>query len=513
MGGNRTIVLLGVLALAAVSAAGGWVAASRIESPAEAAARTAAPTPSPILVPVEERILSSSIVTRGTARFGSPQPVSIAPSALKANAPGLVTTLPTRDVQFEEGDVMFTASGRPVLVLQGEIPAYRDLVPGTVGDDVRQLEQGLKRLGFEPGPADGTYDQTTSAAVGELYKSAGYEPFLPTAEQLAAVRALDAALADATRNEMLAAATAAAASLAVEAARRKAHHAHKAAAADVAAGIAERAAVAEDQQQPAASRSAADAKVEAGHAALRAAEVEGELAVQAALEAKKVAEFDALSAAGRLAATVAELEKARRGLGVQLPLDEIVFIPGLPVRVQEVTAQVGDAATGPVLSVTNNQMTVDSSVALDTAPLMKPGMEVLIDEPAFGIKTKGVVEEVADTPGTGGVDGYHVYFAVRVGETPAPLDGFSLRLTIPVKSTKGAVTTVPTSALSLAADGTSRVQVEDEGSLAYVVVEPGLAASGYVEVTARDGLLKPGQLVVVGQDNSGKKAAQPDDSE
>src|SRR3712207_8807419 len=114
MGENRTIVLLGVLALAAVSAAGGWVAASRIESPAEAAARTAAPTPSPILVPVEERILSSSIVTRGTARFGSPQPVSTAPSALKASAPGLLTTLPARDVQLEEGDVMFTASGRPV---------------------------------------------------------------------------------------------------------------------------------------------------------------------------------------------------------------------------------------------------------------------------------------------------------------------------------------------------------------------------------------------------------------
>ena len=42
-----------------------------------------------------------------------------------------------------------------MLVLRGEIPAYRDLVPGTVGDDRRQLEQGLKRLGFDPGPADG----------------------------------------------------------------------------------------------------------------------------------------------------------------------------------------------------------------------------------------------------------------------------------------------------------------------------------------------------------------------
>ena len=53
-------VLFCVLALVAVAAVAGWVAGSRIESPAEAAARTAPPTPSPILVPVEERVLSSN---------------------------------------------------------------------------------------------------------------------------------------------------------------------------------------------------------------------------------------------------------------------------------------------------------------------------------------------------------------------------------------------------------------------------------------------------------------------
>ena len=46
--------------------------------------------------------------------------------------------------------------------------------------------------------------------------------------------------------------------------------------------------------------------------------------------------------------------------------------------------------------------------------------------------------------------------------------GFSLRLTIPIESTDGVVTAVPISAVSLAADGTSRVQVENEGALEYV---------------------------------------------
>jgi multidrug efflux pump subunit AcrA (membrane-fusion protein) len=125
-------------------------------------------------------------------------------------------------------------------------------------------------------------------------------------------------------------------------------------------------------------------------------------------------------------------------------------------------------------------------------------MAVAIDEQALGIKAAGVVKRVADTPGTFGVDGYHIYFEVLVEQTTTPLEGFSLRLTIPIQSTQGAVTAVPLSALSLAADGTSRVQVSNNGQLEFVVVEPGLSADGFVEVTSVDGTLAAGQLVVVG---------------
>src|SRR5574341_1390459 len=148
MGRKRILTLFVVLALMVLSAAIGWVAASRIISPAEAAARTAPPAPSPILSPVEERVLTSDIVTRGTARFGLPRSISIIPSSLKPAA-GIITRLPARSTQLREGDVILTASGRPIFVLQGETPAYRDLVPGVSGDDVRQLEQSLKRLGFD----------------------------------------------------------------------------------------------------------------------------------------------------------------------------------------------------------------------------------------------------------------------------------------------------------------------------------------------------------------------------
>jgi multidrug efflux pump subunit AcrA (membrane-fusion protein) len=171
-------------------------------------------------------------------------------------------------------------------------------------------------------------------------------------------------------------------------------------------------------------------------------------------------------------------------------------------------AYVGNAASGPIMTVTDNQLAIDSSLPLDAAPFVKPGMPVSIDEQALGIKAKGVVKRVADTPGTFGVDGYHIYFEVQVTETAARLEGFSLRLTIPIESTKGTVLTVPISALSLSAGGTSRVQVQDKGELKYVVVEPGLSADGYVQVTPVDGSLEPDQLVVIGHDRATSKEGQ-----
>jgi peptidoglycan hydrolase-like protein with peptidoglycan-binding domain/multidrug efflux pump subunit AcrA (membrane-fusion protein) len=580
MSRNRISVLLWVLGTVAFALVGGWLAGSRIESPADAAARTAPPTPSPILVPVERRVLSSNVVTRGTARFGLPQPIAIAPSSLKAN-PGLITTLPLRNAQLEEGGVMLTASGRPVFVLQGQIPAFRDLVPGTSGEDVRQLEEALARLGFDPGRIDRSYDQRTSAAVARWYRSGGWEPFGPTAEQIAQLRtleqdfgeatkvrlaadgaaaatalAVEAARASAEHDERVAEAELAArradqsrlaanqgngAPLAVEAARATAEHADTAARAEVAATIAERALVVLDPRQPETARAAADAKLALAQAsalkteleselavqaaereaqlaaeqlalaeaAVRSARLAGELAVRAALDQQKVAELDAKLAAERADRLGADLEIARSKLGVQVPVDELVFVPALPVRVEEVTALVGNVASGPILSVTDNQLAIDSGLALDAAPLVKAGMPVAIDEQALGIQARGVVAWVADTPGTNGVDGYHIYFEVRVLETPTPLQGFSLRLTIPIQSTQGEVTVVPISALSLAADGTSRVQVERGGTLEYVVVRPGLSADGFVEVTPVDDGLEPGQLVVVGYQNPAHSAATP----
>ncbi len=500
MSKSRVITLCLILAIVLAAAGGAWLAGQGIVSPAEAAARTAPPTPSPILVPVEKRVLSSEIVTRGTARFGTPLAIALAPSLLKSNSAELITTLPLVNTQIKEGDVVFTASGRPVLALQGKAPAYRDFTPGTSGDDVRQLEQALQRLGFDPGEVDGVYDNKTGAGVAAWYRAKGFEPFGPTPEQQAKARVLEAALGDAIKNKLLATTAAAGAELAVKNARTKASLGERTAKADVSTKIADQALIALDPKSLQMARIAADAKVSIAQAAVESAKLEGEVAVRSAVEAQKVAQFDVQLTGEREQQARAEWQNTVRKIGVSVPLDELVFVPVLPVRVEQVMGVVGSSSNGPILSVTDNQIVIDSSLPLDKAALVKPGMEVSIDEPSLGLKAQGVVDQVAATPGTRGVDGYHFYFAVRVAETPTQLQGFSLRLTLPIKSTAGAVLAVPVSALSLAADGTSRVQVSKDGALNYVTVEPGMAAEGFVEVKPKSGSLEPGQMVVIGND-------------
>ncbi len=548
-----------------------------------------AQTGSPGLASVESRAPGSDIVTFGTARFGLPRAISIVPSALKAKA-GLITTLPSRNAKLQEGDVMLSASGRPVFALRGESPAYRDFVPGTSGQDIRQLEQSLARLGFDPGPSDGEYDEETGAAVAKWYTSAGWEPFGPTIAQRANIRTLEVGLANAVKARLAAigAATAAALAvtsaraaaehtkntaaadvaaqtaardnsiaalanaalavdaaratadhlykvasanrsakfadrkrlkaasehgtpLAVEAARAKAEHANKAAKADIAAKVAARALVMLDPRSSKSARVVADAQLqlaraaaaniqfegevavqaaerdaelmaerfELAEAAVKAAQLEGEVAVRAALNARKAAEREVNLAKRRLKLAqaaaklkqlegqaaiqaavdshkvagldlelasdqatwaVADLEAAKRRTGVQVPADEIVFIPALPVRVEQATVLVGDPASGPVLAVTENQMAIDSSLPIDAARLVKRGMKVdivAVDDRVPGTRTTGVVEMVADRPGTNGVDGQLVYIRVRVDGTATPPDGVSLRLTIHAGSTEG----------------------------------------------------------------------------
>ena len=183
--------VVGAVVLASVVT---WFASVLIRSPAELAARTAPPEPTPILVPVEERRLATKVVSRGTGHYGSPRDLSVTPSRLKEGR-RVITSLPRAGGVIRELDVALTISGRPTFLLDGAQPAYRDLGPGMSGRDVRQLEWALQRSGLGPGRVDGVYDAATGRAVTRLYRRHGYAPVVATSQaQLDAVRPREAEL-------------------------------------------------------------------------------------------------------------------------------------------------------------------------------------------------------------------------------------------------------------------------------------------------------------------------------
>jgi peptidoglycan hydrolase-like protein with peptidoglycan-binding domain len=207
--------------------------------------------------------------------------------------------------------------------------------------------------------------------------------------------------------------------------------------------------------------------------------------------------------------TEREVARLARKVGVYVPANEVLFFPTLPLRVDNVGVKRGDTASGRVMTVSNTRLAVDSSLSLDDAKLVRVGASVKIEEPDLGVRINGVVTQVADRPGTNKVDPSRVYLEVTPGTAPAQLVGASVRLSIAVKSTQRKVLTVPVTALSVGADGSSRVQVQRPGRRSeYVPVEAGLAAQGLVEVRPVGGTLEPGSLVVVGS-KAASKATTP----
>ena len=382
---RRRSLLVLILSAIIVSSLATWVASAQIRSPAEVAARTAPPKPSLILVPVEEQVLSTKVVTRGTAHFGSPQKVAVTTSALKSG-PRIVTSLPRRGERIVSGEVIATVSGRPVFVLEGHLPSYRDLGPGMSGPDVAQLERSLRRLGLNPGRVDGAFDGATGAAVTRLYGRHGFEPLVATEATLAAARPAEADL--------------------------------------VAGGSA----------QP----------------------------------------------------------------GVQVPSDEVVYVRRGPVRVSELPTPVGASGERALATVTDSRVVIDGQVPVEQAALVRVGAKVVVDEPTLGIDARGRVASVAGRAGIDGADGFHVAFKVAVPDPPQALVGASVRLTIPIESTRTATLTVPVTAVSTGPDGGSRVEKSVAGKTEFVTVRTGLSADGQVSVTPEEGSLAAGDRVVVG---------------
>ncbi|MEV0230596.1 peptidoglycan-binding protein [Nonomuraea sp. NPDC050786] len=171
-------LLAGVVAGVVLVAGAGWAVSTRLRSPADEAARRAAPRASLITAAVERRKLVSTVVVSGTLEYGSPLPISLAGVVGGTSELQRATRAPRRG-RLKEGAVLMEVNGRPVFALRGSVPMHRTIAPGTKGDDVRQLQRALRRLGYGA-PATGVFDRATISAVTRMYAKKGYEAQQPT---------------------------------------------------------------------------------------------------------------------------------------------------------------------------------------------------------------------------------------------------------------------------------------------------------------------------------------------
>ncbi|WP_182900500.1 peptidoglycan-binding protein [Microbispora sp. H10830] len=171
-------LLAGVVAGVVLVAGAGWAVSTRLRSPADEAARRAAPKASLVTAAVERRTLVSTVVVSGTLEYGSPLPISLAGVVGGTTELQRATRAPRRG-RLKEGAVLMEVNGRPVFALRGSVPMHRTIAPGTKGDDVRQLQRALRRLGYGA-PVTGVFDGATIAAVTRMYTKKGYEAQRPT---------------------------------------------------------------------------------------------------------------------------------------------------------------------------------------------------------------------------------------------------------------------------------------------------------------------------------------------
>lgn len=494
-GTQRTIVLIGVTAVVALGAGIGL--SQFIISPADAAAEAAAPEAGPITVPVEFRTLANDVVIRGDATYEGSTEVTLETGELGGAA--IVTgRVPELGSTLDAGDVLIEVTGRPVIVLEGDLPVYRSLRAGSEGPDIVQLKKALKKLGFfKGGTKNAVYGTSTAAAVRALYDSVGYSP--PAASDEAA---------DAVRM-----------------ARESVRGARESIASIQAELTASRQGPSKAELKSA-EFELAEAQIELRRAErngtkaeVRAAKHRVEMAKISIAELKKPADTSAIQASLTAARETLreaqnELATAQEAVLTPLPSSEIVFLTSTPRRVDDVYLQRGNRVEGAVMVVSGADLQIKGSTSAVDAALLSVDQTVLIDLPG-GDPVDGRIATIGEADGAGA--------GARVPVTIVPLEltdeqvgqlqGANVRVRIPVSSTGGDVLAVPIAALTAGPGGEDRIEVWNPATKvsALVQVTTGLAAGGFVEVTAVDATLEAGDLVVVGIEAARTAAASNED--
>jgi peptidoglycan hydrolase-like protein with peptidoglycan-binding domain len=370
------------------------------------------------------------------------------------NASGVVTEVAAEGETIAQGDVLYRVDGEPVVAFYGDVPAYRtlrDLSENMEGDDVRQLEEALVALGYDPdglATVDSEFTDYTETMVERWQEDLGVEAdgvvqlgdvvFIPEQADILQV--------------------------AIEVGQ------------SVGPG------------QPVVT-------ITAG-ASLSGDDV---LQLEQALVALgyETVSVDGTWDEGTKAAVLAWQDDAGMEADAVVDLGEIVFLPAT-VRVNEVLASVGSAVNpgSPVLGISSADQVVTFDLPAANQGLLAVGQEVNIEMPD-GTDTPGSVLSIASvaTASQQGDAAFEVKIvlgdpSVAVGLDEAPVD-----IEV-VSDSVSNVMAVPVSALVALAEGGYAVEVDaGTGSTRLVAVEPGFYADGMVEITSD--ILTVGDMVVV----------------
>ncbi len=87
--------------------------------------------------------------------------------------PGVVTWLPAVGAVVRRGQALLRVNDAPVVLLYGDLPAYRQLKVGVKGNDVRQFEKNLRALGYAGFAVDEMFAEPTAQAVKRWQRDIG----------------------------------------------------------------------------------------------------------------------------------------------------------------------------------------------------------------------------------------------------------------------------------------------------------------------------------------------------
>jgi peptidoglycan hydrolase-like protein with peptidoglycan-binding domain len=170
---RKAWVLAGTAVLVALTATGGVAATSSAKQATPAAQELPANT-----AKVEKGKLSAMVSMYGTLTYRAQSDGS--PYSVINQARGTYTKLPDDGDKVDCGDVLYRVDDHPVLLLCGTVPAYRDLHSGDTGNDVRQLNQNLHKLGSDAAagvaidPDDNDFTWKTQKALEKLQHDKGF---------------------------------------------------------------------------------------------------------------------------------------------------------------------------------------------------------------------------------------------------------------------------------------------------------------------------------------------------